>query len=179
VEKIPLKSRKSLINKLNLYGYFIGDEQVDAEDNTLFGVLIEPKYPAEIPFKILHNDIRYCYHITSDKYIDKIKRVGLIPKESVRDFYSHSGNRIYFLISDKPNEDLPLLKNMLMSNDRSKNELNRPQKYFLLRINFNKLNDEMVFYRDPRLFPEGKFKGLGIFTLSNISSDKIEFMGEI
>jgi hypothetical protein len=179
IDKIPIKQKEALERKLNLYGYFIGDEQIDDEDSNIFSALIEPKFPTEIPFSILHDKIKYCYHITTDKYIDKIKLKGLIPKESNRDFYKTSGNRIYFLLSDNPKTDIPLLKRMLVSDDKRKTSFKRPSKYYLLRINFHELNHDMVFYRDPRLFPDEKFKGYGIFTLSNIPPNKIEFLGEI
>jgi hypothetical protein len=179
VEEIPLNQKESLKKKLDLYGYFIADEQVDDADSSLFGILIEPKFPSEIPFSYLHDKIQYCYHITTDKYIDKINQIGLVPKESKREFYKTSGNRIYFLITDNPKKDLLLLKNMLKVDDQRKNIFNKHSKYYVLRINFHQLNEDLVFYRDSRLFPEGNFKGMGIFTLGNIPPDKIEFLGEI
>lgn len=179
IDEIPLKQKEALKRKLNTYGYFIGDEQIDDKNSSIFSALIEPKFPTEIPFSILHDKIKYFYHITTDKYIEKIKSIGLIPKESNRDFYKTSGNRIYFLISDDPRNDVPLLKQMLVSDDKRKSTLKQPKKYYLLRINFHELNRDMVFYRDPRLFPDNKFKGQGIFTLSNVPPNKIEFLGEL
>jgi hypothetical protein len=179
VDEIPLKHKEAFKRKLDSYGYFIGDEQIDDKDPSIFSALVEPKFPTEIPFSYLHDKIKYCYHITSEKYIEKIKKIGLIPKESNREFYQTSGNRIYFLISDDPKNDIPLLKNMILSDDKRKFILKQPKKYYLLRINFHELNNDIVFYRDPRLIPDGPFKGQGIFTLRNISPDKIEFLGEI
>lgn len=179
IDQIPLKHKESLKRKLDLYGYFIGDEENNKQYPNTFNALIEPKFSTEIPLSYLHEKIRYCYHITSDKYIEKIKKIGLVPKESNREFYKTSGNRIYFLISDNPKNDIPLLKNMLLSDDRRKNIFKRPKKYYLLRINFHELNNDIVFYRDPRLIPDGPFKGQGIFTLNNIPPDKIDFLGGV
>jgi hypothetical protein len=178
IDNIPLKQKEALERKLNLSGYFIGNYDINDKVSSAFNALIEPKFPTEIPFSILHDKIKYCYHITTDKYIDKIKLKGLIPKESTRKKYRTSGNRIYFLLSDNPANDIPLLKRMIIADDKRKDPLNQPSKYHWLRINFNELNNDMVFYRDPRLFPDNKFKGQGIFTLSNIPPDKIEFLGE-
>jgi hypothetical protein len=179
IDEIPLKQKEALERKLNLYGYFIANYEINAKDSSIFSALIEPKFPTEIPFSILHDKIKYCYHITTDKYVEKIKLKGLIPKESNRKIYKTSGNRIYFLISDNPKKDISLLKQMIVSDDKRKLPLNQPKKYHLLRINFHELNHDMVFYRDPRLFPDEKFKGQGIFTLSNIPPDKIDFLGEL
>jgi len=179
IDQIPLTHRASLVKKLELYGYFISDEMIDDVDSSLFAVSVEPKFPTEIPHNMLHDKIQYCYHITTDKYIDKIKKIGLVPKESVREFYKHSGSRIYFLISDNIKKDIPLLKNMLMADNNRKFILKNATKYYLLRVNFQSLNKDMVFYRDPRLTIDKEFKGLGIFTLGNVPPNKIEFLGQI
>lgn len=179
IDNIPLPQKESLVKKLNLYGYFISDEMIDDKDNKLFSANVEAKFPSEVPFSMLHDEIQYCYHITTDRYIDKIKKIGLIPKQSVREFYKHNGNRIYFLISDNIEKEGPLLKNALMINDRQKHLGKRPQRYYILRINFHSLNNQLVFYRDPRLIPDKTFKGGAIFTLGNIPPDKIEFLGQI
>ena len=179
VENIPLRHKEALKRKLDSYGYFIANEMKHDNVPNIFSILVEPKFPTEIPYFYLHDKIRYCYHITSDKYIEKIKKIGLVPKQSNRKFYQTSGNRIYFLISDDPRNDIPLLKSMIVSDDKRKEILKQPKKYYLLRINFHELNNDIVFYRDPRLIPEGPFKGQGIFTLRNIPPDKLEFLGEV
>lgn len=179
VDEIPLKHKEALKRKLDSYGYFIADEQIDEENPNIFSILVEPKFPTEIPLSFLHDKIKYCYHITTDKYIEKIKKIGLVPKESNRGFYKTSGNRIYFLISDDPKRDILLLKNMILADDKRKDALKKPEKYYLLCINFHELNNDVVFYRDPRLIPDGPFKGQGIFTLRNIPPNKIEFLGEV
>lgn len=176
IERIPLKHRESLKKKLELYGYFIGDEQIDDEDSNLFGILVEPKFPTEIPYSILHDKIQYLYHITTDKYIDKIKKIGLVPKRTNRPNFETSKDRIYLLMTGNPTKDIPMLRRMLSSNDQRKHFLKRPERYYILRMNFHQLNKDMVFYRDPRMFPEGKFTGTGIFTFHNIPPDKIEIL---
>jgi len=85
-----------LKSKINVYGYFIATLEEIPQTNEV-GFFIEPKYP----FKIGPKDIRglKCFHITHLKNINRIKKVGMIPKDSQTEF-KFGDDRIYLMFSN-------------------------------------------------------------------------------
>lgn len=168
--------KDKLLKILDTYGYFIGDTVIN-DNNQTVSVLIEPKFPAELPSELI-GKLKYAYHITTNDYIDKIKKIGLIPKQSSRPLFDHSGNRIYLLVTPDFNKDVAALANMIKRNDSRKNRstehINKELLYYVLRIDMSALQRKLFFYRDPRMVSDVHLSGIGIFTLGNIPPENIE-----
>ena len=75
------------------FGYFISAKS----DSGNFK--IEPKNPVNINELLKQNNIQTLYHITHNSNIEKIKKIGLTPRESETTF-SHPHDRIYLLFSN-------------------------------------------------------------------------------
>jgi len=109
-------------------------------------------------------DVKYIpennifYHITSDKYIDKIMKIGLVPKSKEK--ISSHPSRIYLLINEESINDLI---------DVFSYQYNIKPIVLRITIPQEKLNG-IKFYNDTN-FPEK-----GIYTESNLHPDWIEII---
>jgi len=85
-----------LKSKIDVYGYFLATQEEIPQSKEI-GFFIEPKYP----FKIGEKDIRgmKCFHITHEDNLPRIKKVGLIPKDTQTEF-KYGGDRIYLMFSN-------------------------------------------------------------------------------
>lgn len=79
---------------LKVYGYYISDK---AHEPNLFEALVEPRVPQEIS-SILQQTTNTLYHITHKSNLDKIKKIGIAPRETETSFL-HPGDRIYLVWS--------------------------------------------------------------------------------
>lgn len=120
-----------LNNILNLYGYY-----VSKKDNTT--LYVEPRYSEEITNDIYKYD--YIYHVTDQKYLDKILKNGLNPKNNKKGSRNYS-KRIYFGYGSF--EDV-IKTSKQIAYDR---KLVRP---VLLKIKLDKSNKKS-FYIDPNI----------------------------
>lgn len=100
IQNETAKQYKELVRKIKLCGYYISKRET--EDNITFTYLVEPRFPADITGYIKQNNISQLYHITETKNIEKIKKIGLVSKESKTTAY-HPDDRIYLLYSSKNN----------------------------------------------------------------------------
>jgi hypothetical protein len=155
---------------IELNGYFISKSH---KTEAHYFIQLEPKYPTRINVAKMPD---YLYHVTPAINENKIKKIGLTPKESKTSF-SHTGNRIYLLLTFDQHNDLPKLVDILR-NDR--NELKGASiNDVYLALEIKKNNDNIYFY-DP-MFGWGKTvpNGRGIFALKNIPPSDIKIIGEL
>jgi hypothetical protein len=168
VTNIP-KERLDDINKFaNNYGYFpasyrAGNVYEKYEESSVINksgkieILYEPKYNTKVDF--IEKGIDKLYHITYTKYIDKIKRIGLIPKAFSK--LSNHPDRIYFSVNTNGADTIrTAFEQQLKKN-------NKVESLSLIVLDVNKLNRDAQFYYDPR------FKEYGVYTINNISPNSI------
>lgn len=178
--QLNLKNKNKLSKTIdvldNLYGWYLSGAQEDFHEpiendvNSIKSVLktniddlgqdyepddmillmhFEPKYSTTVPGQNIPDVL---FHVTDEKYLDKIKKHGLIPKH--KDKLSYHPDRIYFLI-DKSNVE-QLVNNYNFNIDTP----------VLLTINVSAYKNNNVFYTDPNM-PGG------IYTTNNIPPNLI------
>lgn len=119
-------------------------------DEDIYTILIEPKYGNEFQPNKLPNKV---YHITDEKYLDKIKKIGLIPKSKNK--LTKHPDRIYLLLKKSTIDDLL---------DNPDFDLDNP---VILTINIKDFKNKYKIYPDPNTEN-------GAFTLNNIPPTLIE-----
>lgn len=102
---------------------------------------------------------KYIYHVTDKKYVDKIKKVGLVPRSKKK--HSYHPDRVYFA------------EKLSTVSDLWKYGMNQyvPTPVFL-KINTSKLPSNFRYFEDPQLPKRVK----GFFTHQNIPPDAIKFL---
>lgn len=121
------------------------------EDELIDGFVylwFEPKFPEDITQKV-HDSIRYLYHLTLAKNIEKIKRIGLVPKKGDKRFFYPE--RVYSVIGDEINSaNKDLFKEILKSKTNNNTALS-PQAFipFVVKIDVSKIPITTKFYNDP------------------------------
>lgn len=149
---------------LNQVGYFITKNDKEKIDNIEFAhILVEPKYPVIINNMLKKFQIEKLYHITHFSNLEKIQKIGLIPKGTETTYY-HPDNRIYFIIGDTI-----ILKGFRKTLSRDKKLTEK--EFIILSTPFN---DKYQYYIDEsstKLSPPNYY--IGIFTLQNIPPEKI------
>lgn len=149
-----------LSQRLGVYGYFISlSEKYNDKEFSLF---IEPKYPFKLERKYLKDMM--CWHITHRKYLNKITKIGLVPRDSETHF-SHDGNRIYLFFTNE-NEQVQGLKHTL-----GKSKGFSHKEMIPLRI---ELPEKIDVYIDPSFGDNESFTGGFIF--SNIPPTNITYV---
>jgi len=176
---------KKLIDR---FGFFIGHltkhtrlGRIAKNDDATFHykISVEPKYPSTAT-----TEIGSFYHITYDRYIPKIKKIGLTPRTSKTSF-SHPGNRIYLLrasnigkvadlmtaISDNRLSNIPdhIVKKGENAIDIYK-ILNDVSKMIVYKVNV----DGLKLYEDPMVDPSEQASAF--FTMENISPDRLQLI---
>lgn len=114
-------------------------------------LVIEPNRDNLIPPT---EEIKYIYHLTEKKYLDKIYKNGIVPRSSSK--RSFHPDRIYIVII------IDALKMLLVQFSRNK-DIN---DYVVLKIDYN-LAGKPELHNDPN------FYRLGYFTLDNIRPSAI------
>lgn len=145
---------------LNVYGYFIALQDKYNDKETSF--FIEPKYSFLVDKKYLKN--KRCFHITHEKYLDKIFKIGLIPRNSQTHF-SFNGERIYLMFSDN---DYVIRK---FGNVLAKSKNWEPSDLRLLEI-FN--HDTLDVYLDINF--ENIPRNIATFTFDNIYPENVKIL---
>ena len=142
----------SSVKKENGVNFNADDDYINS-DNEFIWLQFEPKFDVEVSYdkypKIL-------YHITPEKNLQKIKKIGLIPK-SKSNLFSYD-NRIY--LSDNIDSLLNLSKSFIEREDK------KDKIYIILKVNVN------LFAFNIRLFRDPNFKK-GYYTMENIHPDMI------
>ena len=126
-------------------------------------------YLAKYDYKVDISKYKYIYHLSPDVSIDKIKLIGLTPKNKAK--LSNNPERIYFLLPTDESSIISTVKS-LHSNTKIKDLIN---SWYLLRINIDKLPGHMQFYDDP-MFSIGSG---AVWTFQNIPPTCIEIIKKI
>lgn len=151
---------KDLKSKIDVYGYFIATQEEIPESKEI-GFFLEPKYP----FKIGEKDIRdmKCFHITHKDNLQRIKKVGLIPKDTQTEF-KYGGDRIYLMFSNSS-----FVVRKLGAKIAEAKELDPKDLRVLDIVNFSNL----TLYFDMNFDPIPN--NIACFTFQNIHPDNIKF----
>jgi hypothetical protein len=118
----------------------------DVKEYTLLSVTLEAKYDLELN----KYELTDMYHISPIKNVDKIERIGLVPRSLSK--ISYHPDRIYMTPTKS---DALTVAELSVEGDT---------EFVLYKIDIGKLvkhNNGIRFFRDPNL-------GSGIYTLSNI-----------
>jgi hypothetical protein len=151
---------KDLESKIDVYGYFIATQEEIPESKEI-GFFLEPKYP----FKIGEKDIRdmKCFHITHKDNLQRIEKVGLIPKDTQTEF-KYGGDRIYLMFSNSS-----FVVRKLGAKIAEAKELDPKDLRVLEITNFSNLTLYFDMNCDP--IPNN----IACFTFQNIHPDNIKF----
>lgn len=171
---IVLKNKDTLesIKKLaDTYGYHLGfKKNVIVKGQECESYQFDPKYPTIVPQKYLPE---YGYHITLNKNLNNILRIGLTPKNS-KTAFEHPGNRIYILFAQSKEAILQtkkIIKHHLIQKGLEDAKLS------VLRVSINK---SVTHYFDPNLQPYDIHKDcFGVFVLRNIHPGFLEIIPEL
>jgi len=157
-EDISENMIEDLKKNLITYGYFIAFIEPYGNDET--GLFIEPKFSFIIDPNLLKG--KRCFHVTNKKYLEKIQKFGLVPRESETNF-NHDGNRIYLMIGNSKTYTQFFAKTLASNKNWNSDEV------IILEIfNFDKLE----------LYSDLNFKNengnIATFTFNNIYKDNIK-----
>ena len=144
---------------IDVYGYFVAFYEKYNIMET--GIFIEPKFPFIVDKKYLKN--KRFFHITNANILNKIKKIGLTPRESQTNF-EHPGNRIYLMAS----------KNTDLIND-FKMTLCKRKKWDINNIVTLEINPKnLEFYIDPNFNNDNIKSDIAVFTFQNIPTYSIK-----
>ena len=138
---------------MNLCGYF---KSISMSMDELDRVHYEPKFEEE---EREVGDV--IYHITHISNINKIRKNGLCPYHKNTMF--RYPERIYFFTEDAPAEKL---RRAAMALDNYHKNEKDDKRYAILRININRLDDNVRFFKDPN-------SQYALYTTDNIHPDLI------
>ena len=151
------KFKKEFDDIFNVTGY-------DISSFSYAGMIIEPKFPVATSYKEWSNDF---YHVTLVENLNKIQRLGLIPKQSTRPNFGYTQGRTYLFWTKTPQIHLPLIGQELF-NDRLENDPDAKKEYTGLKIDISGLKNFEIYY-DPQLSTDTLDKNtVGVFVLDNI-----------
>ena len=138
--KVRLDADEDFINvikkRLEKYGWSLFRSDKDEDNKTVFS--FEKRYPTSFYARNILNITDKIYHIGPSNIIDKVKKQGLIPKESKSPgFYNEP--RIYFSFekNDYNWEDMAAIRDV--------------DSMVTFEIDVNKLNSEHKFFWDGRM----------------------------
>jgi len=159
---------KNLSNGLKVYGYHVGKITTDH-----FGgksVLIEPIHSSESD-----ETFDTLFHVTHKKFLPKIMKNGLSPRESTT-IFTHPGGRIYlFHTNDMSYADqlkFQLSSQRIPPNPNIPNDLKyAPENMVTLKV---KNAQNLKLSVDPMVDGGNHFKGF--FTTQNIPPDQLEIV---
>lgn len=126
-------------------------------------IINEPKFDIKHQIK---SDI--IYHVTEQRYLEKILKTGLIAKSKNRK--TDHPERIYFTYDIEDSKQyIESKKRHYLYNDRKlrKNDKYYETKFVIIEV---KTSDNIVFYEDPN------FKGKGIYTYDNIDPVNVKVL---
>lgn len=138
------------VSSLNYIDYFKPEELKDKDIEQLW-LVIEMKFDS-----LFEGDVKYLYHLTERKNLDKIKKYGMIPKSKSKK--SYHPDRIYVVLN------INNLKDLLINFTSTKNNIN---DYCILKIDYNKAGK-------PKLYNDPNYLDLGYYIIDNIPYNSIE-----
>ena len=145
----------TLIQSFELCGYYLSDEYW-TEGRKEFVTQFEPKFQDEF---YNNNEIGdELYHVTTINHLNKIKKIGFIPKSTNKKF--NYPPRCYFFTI----KDIEFMKWFMLNSAKTK----QGQDCAVLTINTNLIKNNIRFYTD-KLFDGG----IAVYTYDNIPSSAI------
>lgn len=151
---------------LKTCGYFNNQQQKLINGTNYFVLTFEPKFSQDIGDAVRQN-YHYLYHSSPSIYLDKVLKIGLIPKSKNTLFFYP--DRTFFMVGDKLNSgQIKTLKNIQSERNVHVNNENpkETKEYVLLTIDVSRLPKDIKFYCDP--LADG-----AIFTYDNIPPNAI------
>lgn len=164
-EALSLVENEKFKNLIEFFNYFVSE----VIDNRIF---IEPVYSEDRSNYVFTDCEGICYHITTQKRVEKIMRTGLRIKRS---YYRKFPSRIYLYATPK----LSLVNDMHIKDFAYKiiNKLRAKREggIAIIRVNLNKCyNDVMRFYKDTSMKEDE-----AIFTYNNIPVECLTKLNKI
>ena len=161
-----IPNNKNIINKvkkaMDLCGYFCSvEKEYPYIDNWVY-LNFEPKNQDDVNDYV--RGMKEIYHVTEENNIEKIMKIGLVPKFK-NPLFSYPERVYLFMEETHPNEIYGLTKQF---KDLKKDE----NKHCLLVIDVEKIPDNVNFYLDPNY-------RYGIYTKDNIPPTAIKEVFEM
>ena len=129
---------ESLYKLLDLFGYYVTEyKEIKAENNQI--LRFEPIFGQKCNDLVYKECNGVIYHITDDKFIDKIRKKGLIPFRNSN--YRNFSDRVFFSCGKNKKEIIDNLKNVIKQLEKI--------NYHILKIDLNKYKYNVDFYFDP------------------------------
>lgn len=125
-------------------------EDLDIKNIEQLWVVIEAKFDG-----IEENKTEFIYHLTENKYLDKIRSKGLIPKSKAKKAYHP--DRLYVV------NDIHKLKDLLTHFTMNGTNVD---DYCVLKIDYDKCNK-------PTLYNDPNYIDMGYYIIDNISANSI------
>lgn len=129
---------ESLYKLLDLFGYYITKyKEIKTENNQI--LRFEPIFGQKCNDLVYKECNGVIYHITDDKFIDKIRKKGLMPFRNSN--YRNFSDRVFFSCGKNKKEIIDNLKNVIKQLEKI--------NYHILKIDLNKYKYNVDFYFDP------------------------------
>lgn len=129
---------ESLYKLLDLFGYYVTEyKEIKTENNQI--LRFEPIFGQKCNDLVYKECNGVIYHITDDRFIDKIRKKGLIPFRNSN--YRNFSDRVFFSCGKNKKEIIDNLKNIIKQLEKI--------NYHILKIDLNKYKYNVDFYFDP------------------------------
>lgn len=130
---------ESLYKLLDFFGYYITEyKEIKSENNQI--LRFEPIFGEKCNDLVYNKCNGIIYHVTSEKYISKIRKKGLVPFEGQT--YRNFTSRIFFSCAETNEETINNIKDII-------NQISDIKSYIILRIDLRKYKYNVDFYYDP------------------------------
>lgn len=144
-------------NLMNTCGYSMTSKQYRRD---LVLLVFEGKFGEDVT-DIVRGRYKYLYHLTPQKHLEKILKIGLSPR-SDNSVYKHP-DRVYLMngvLDDNLSDNQIEVFNNIINSKQGNNQ------YFVLKLSIDKIPDNVIFYAD-------SLTDEGIFTYNNIPPNAI------
>ena len=144
-------------NLMNTCGYSMTSKQYRRD---LVLLVFEGKFGEDVT-DIVRGRYKYLYHLTPQKHLEKILKIGLSPR-SDNSVYKHP-DRVYLMngvLDDNLTDNQIEVFNNIINSKQDNNQ------YFVLKLSIDKIPDNVIFYAD-------SLTDEGIFTYNNIPPNAI------
>ena len=129
---------ESLYKLLDLFRYYVTEyKEIKTENNQI--LRFEPIFGQKCNDLVYKECNGVIYYITDDRFIDKIRKKGLIPFRNSN--YRNFSDRVFFSCGKNKKEIIDNLKNIIKQLEKI--------NYHILKIDLNKYKYNVDFYFDP------------------------------
>lgn len=158
--RVIIPNNENIIDKvkkaMDLCGYFCSVENDYPYIDKWIYLNFEPKNQEKVNEYV--RTMKKIYHVTSEKNVEKISKIGLSPRFK-NPLFSYP-ERVYLFVEDTPPDDIYSLTKQLKTVKRVED------KHCLLIIDVSKIPENIDFYLDPNY-------SYGIYTKDNIPPSAI------